>query len=116
MAWSLCINPVNKEKVPLYVADYVLMEYGTGVVMAVPAHDERDFVFAKTYHLPTKIVIQPKDQHLDKLESAFTDSGVLVSSEQFDGMDSNEAKKAISNYLEEIQRVGLKYNTNYEIG
>ncbi len=102
------VNPVNKEKVPLYVADYVLMEYGTGVVMAVPAHDERDFVFAKTYHLPTKIVIQPKDQHLDKLESAFTDSGVLVSSEQFDGMDSNEAKKAISNYLEEIQKGRVK--------
>ena len=86
------INPVNGEKVPLWIADYVLMNYGTGAVMAVPAHDERDFAFAKKYNLPMKIVINPKGQteiiNVNDMEEAFTDIGELVNSGKFDGTNS----------------------------
>jgi len=101
------VNPVNQKKVPLWVADYVLMDYGTGAVMAVPAHDQRDFMFAKKYDLPISIVIHPKDKELNAsdMKEAFTEPGVMIYSEQFDGMDSIKAKDEISEWMEE-QKLG----------
>jgi leucyl-tRNA synthetase len=99
------INPVNGEKVPLWIADYVLMNYGTGAVMAVPAHDERDFAFAKKYNLPMKVVINPKGQkeiiNVNDMEEAFTDIGVLVNSGKFDGTNSKKAIGLMADYVEE---------------
>lgn len=97
------INPVNREKLPLWVADYALMDYGTGAVMAVPAHDQRDFDFAKKYDLPIKVVISPRDHDLDpeKMSRAFVDEGTMVNSGDFDGIDSSDAIEDISRFLEE---------------
>ncbi len=98
---SYAINPLTREKVPIFVANFVLMEYGTGAVMAVPAHDQRDFEFARKYNLPVKIVIQPDGERLDPaiMEQAHEGPGRLVNSGQFDGMPNDEAKKAIIEYL-----------------
>lgn len=100
---AYCINPVTKAKMPIFVANFVLMDYGTGAVMAVPAHDQRDFEFAAKYDLPKKIVILPKDGTLDleTMEEAFTDDGVLTESDQFSGMSVGDAKERIADYLEE---------------
>jgi len=96
------INPVNGEKFPLYVADYALMDYGTGAVMVVPTHDQRDFEFAKKYDLPMRVVISPKDWELklDKMQRAYVEDGVMVNSEEFDGMDNREAIDKIIEFLE----------------
>ncbi len=98
------INPVNGERVPLWVANFAVMTYGTGAVMSVPAHDQRDFEFAKKYGLPIRIVIQPPDRELDPdaMTEAYEDDGVQVNSQQFDGMPNREAIRAISQYLKEI--------------
>uniref|UniRef100_A0A7C3WGA3 Leucine--tRNA ligase n=1 Tax=Desulfobacca acetoxidans TaxID=60893 RepID=A0A7C3WGA3_9BACT len=98
-----CKNPVTGWDMPIYVANFVLMEYGTGAVMAVPAHDQRDFEFAKAYGLPIVVVIQPPDRQLDAatLEAAYEDEGVLVNSDGFSGMASPEAREAITAFLEE---------------
>ena len=94
------VNPVNQEQIPLYVADYVLMDYGTGVVMAVPAHDTRDFAFAKAHDLPIRIVITPATGLADEtLKDAYTESGRLIDSNQFTGLDSIKAKDEITDYL-----------------
>ncbi len=100
-AW--CINPFNGERVPIYVANFVLMEYGTGAVMAVPAHDQRDFEFARKYNLPIRPVIQPQDTILDgtAMEAAWEGPGVLADSGPFTGMASGEARKAIIRHAEE---------------
>ena len=98
---SYCINRVNGEKVPIWIADYVLLSYGTGAVMGVPAHDERDFAFAKKYKLPIKVVIAPPDWNGEELEEAYTEMGVMVNSGQFDGLSSEKGIEAISDYLEE---------------
>jgi leucyl-tRNA synthetase len=96
-----CINPYTDEKIPIYAANFVLMEYGTGAVMAVPAHDQRDFEFAEKYDLDIKIVIKPKDEQLpEKLAKAFEDPGVLVNSGQFSNLDSADAKEAITIFAE----------------
>ena len=97
------INPVNGEKVQIWITNYVLMDYGTGAVMAVPAHDQRDFEFAKKYIIPIKIVIQNPDQNLilEEMTEAYIEPGILVNSAQFDGMESVESKKAISNWMQE---------------
>ena len=97
------INPVNGREVPIYIANIVLMEYGTGAVMAVPAHDQRDFEFARKYGIPIEVVIQPRDGKLDPatMEAAYVEPGVMTNSMRFDGMDSTEAKKAIIAWLEE---------------
>jgi leucyl-tRNA synthetase len=99
---SYCTNPVTGQKIPVYLANFVLMGYGTGAVMAVPAHDQRDFEFASKYGLPLKVVIEPKGQTLDAaaLTAAYTDPGVLAGSGPFTGRDSNEAKIAIADWLE----------------
>jgi len=114
------INPVNGEKVQLWVANYVLMDYGTGAVMAVPAHDERDFQFAKKYNLDLKIVVNPVDKNgnleevsVEKLENALTVPGILVNSEEFNGLNSNEAKEKITEKLEKIGRG--KKTVNYRL-
>ena len=101
------INPVNNEKVPLWIGNYVLMDYGTGAVMAVPAHDERDFFFAKKYNLPVRIVIKPVDKDgnpekivVEEMEGAYTLNGILVNSDEFDGTKNAEAKIKITEKLE----------------
>ena len=93
------VNPANGQKVPIWVADYVLAEYGTGAVMGVPAHDERDFRFAKTYELPVQRVIQMDgtDEHSNDGE-AWTGPGTLVNSGAFDGQSNDQAKQAITEY------------------
>ena len=91
-----CINPFTGEKFPLWTADYALVEYGTGAVMAVPAHDTRDYDFAKKYNLPIKVVIQNSESPSDCSESAYVEEGVLVNSNEFNGMKNTEAKKAIT--------------------
>ena len=114
------INPVNGEKVQLWIANYVLMDYGTGAVMAVSAHDERDFQFSKKYNLDLKIVVNPVDKNgnleevsVEKMENALTNSGVLVNSEEFNGLNSNEAKKKIT---EKLEKIGLgKKTVNYRL-
>ena len=105
------INPMNNEKIPIYVANFVLMEYGTGAIMSVPAHDQRDFEFAKKYGLPIRTVIEPDRMTSSPapvlvkegigMREAFEDEGVLVASGQFSGMKSAEAKEKIGSWLEE---------------
>ncbi len=97
-----CINPANNEEIPIYVADYALMEYGTGAVMVVPAHDQRDFEFAKKYKLPVRVVITPKDHKLkaQEMEMAYVEEGVLVNSGKFNGMNNLDAIQKISEWME----------------
>ncbi len=97
------INQINGRKIPLWIADYVLMEYGTGAVMAVPAHDQRDFEFAKKYGLPIEVVIDDPSNSLaaDKMTAAFEEEGVLVGSARFDGIPSEEGKERIADHMEE---------------
>ncbi len=97
------INPVNGDKVQIWITNYVLMDYGTGAVMAVPTHDQRDFEFAKKYNIPMKIVIQHPDQpfQLNEMTEAYIEPGKLVNSAQFNGMDSVASKKVISDWMTE---------------
>ncbi len=99
---GIAINPFNEEEIPILIANYVLYEYGTGAVMGVPAHDVRDFKFAKENNLPIKVVILPDDADNEDicLLSAYTDTGTLVNSDRFIGMDSPKAKSAIVKYAE----------------
>jgi len=98
---AYCINPVTGARMPIWVANFVLMGYGTGAVMAVPAHDQRDFEFAAKYGLPKKIVIQPKEGGLllEHMAQAYTDPGVLVDSGEFSGMENEAAKLAVTEHL-----------------
>jgi leucyl-tRNA synthetase len=95
------INPINGEEIPIWLANYVLMGYGTGAVMAVPAHDQRDFEFAKKYHLPIRIVIQPEGKEIssDKMEASFEAKGVMVNSGKYNGLSSTKALKEIIGFL-----------------
>jgi len=92
-------NPVNNRKVPIFVADYVLAHYGTGAIMAVPAHDQRDFDFAKRYNLPIIEVIKPKDLKYDPSKQAYEGEGILINSGRFTGMKSEQAKERITEWL-----------------
>jgi leucyl-tRNA synthetase len=98
-----CLNPFTGEKIPVYVANFVLMEYGTGAVMAVPAHDQRDFEFARKYGVPIRVVIQPRDRTLSAgdLSAAYVDEGVMVDSGPFSGLESTVGKEKIADALEE---------------
>ncbi len=108
------INPVNNERLPIYIANFVLMEYGTGAIMSVPAHDQRDFEFARLFDLPVRVVIEPEDGSLSEpLSEAYEEEGVLVNSAQFSGMPSSEAKKAIIDFLEQ-KGIG-KAKVNYRL-
>ena len=98
------INPINKKEVPVFVADYVLAHYGTGAVMAVPAHDERDFEFAKKFNLDIVEVIKGGEVR----KEAYTGEGVLINSGEFNGLDSNLAKEKIVNYLGARKEVKYK--------
>jgi len=97
---SYCLNRVNGEKVPIWIADYVLLSYGTGAVMGVPAHDERDFAFAKKYNLPIRVVVAPDGWRGEELEEAYTGPGVMVNSGEFDGLPGEEGIERVSDYLE----------------
>jgi len=94
------INRLNGEKVPVWIADYVLLSYGTGVVMGVPAHDERDFAFAKKYDLPIRVVISPPDWQGEELDEAYIEPGFIVNSGQFNGLPNQQGIEAISDFLE----------------
>ncbi|AGB41824.1 leucyl-tRNA synthetase [Halobacteroides halobius DSM 5150] len=109
------INPVTKEEIPVMIANYVLMDYGTGAIMAVPAHDERDFEFAKEYDLPIRVVIQPDDEELtaDKLEEAYTEDGLVTNSKMLNGLSIDDAFDKIVDYLEE-EGIGNK-DVNYRL-
>ncbi|MGA1845986.1 leucine--tRNA ligase [Deferribacter abyssi] len=98
------INPVNGRKLPIFIANFVLMDYGTGAVMAVPAHDQRDFEFAKKYGLDIIVVIQPEGKELnpDKMTEAYTGPGKMVNSGNFDGLDNEKGKDEIVKYLEKL--------------
>jgi leucyl-tRNA synthetase len=95
---AFCRHPFTGERIPIYVANFVLMEYGTGAVMAVPAHDQRDFEFARTYGLPIRVVIQPEGERLDPatMPAAWEGPGRLVDSAEFSGLDSESAKARIT--------------------
>ncbi len=99
---SYCINPVNGEEVPILVGNYVLMSYGTGAVMGVPAHDQRDFLFAHKYNLTIKVVISPKGSELkvEEMDEAYEEYGVLVNSAQFNGLTSEEAITNVTEHFE----------------
>lgn len=100
---AYAINPLTQERIPIYVANYVLMDYGTGIVMGVPAHDQRDFEFARKYNLPVKVVVQPEGEELDgaTMTQAYPAVGIMVNSGQFDGLNSQEALEKIIDYIEE---------------
>src|SRR5206468_1985436 len=94
------VNPVNGEKVPCFVAPYVLVEYGTGAVMGVPAHDQRDFEFARAHGLPIRVVVQPEGEPRDAetMTEAYDHEGVMVNSEPFDGVRSPESTAAVTRW------------------
>ncbi|MBA3702212.1 MAG: leucine--tRNA ligase [Rubrobacteraceae bacterium] len=98
---AYAINPANGEEIPVYIADYVLMGYGTGAIMAVPAHDERDFEFAKEYGVEIRTVIAPPDWDGEDLEVAYAGEGTMVNSNEFDGTPSAEGKEKVTAWLEE---------------
>jgi len=98
-----CLNPLSGRRMPIYIANFALMEYGTGAVMSVPAHDQRDFDFAKKYGLDIIVVVMPRDEDLDAetMTQAFAGEGIMVNSGPFDGMDNTRAMDEICSYLEE---------------
>ena len=98
---SYAVNRLNGERVPIWIADYVLMSYGTGAVMAVPAHDERDFAFAGRYDIPVKVVIAPPGWDGGQLEEAYIEAGTMVNSSRFDGLPSEQGKEAIADFMEQ---------------
>jgi leucyl-tRNA synthetase len=104
---AYAINPVNDTRIPIYVADYVLMSYGGGAIMAVPAHDERDFEFAKQNDIPIPVVIAPPDWDGTPLNAAYTEPGTTVNSGPWDGLPSEEAKERIAEWMEE-QGIGRR--------
>jgi len=107
------INPLNGEKVPIWISDYVLAEYGTGAIMCVPAHDERDFEFAKKFGLSIIPVISPDGSDLKDLQEAYTGSGIMINSGEWNGMNSEEIK-AKAPFLMEERNIGKK-TTNYKL-
>lgn len=102
-------NPLTKKEIPVYIANYILIDYGTGAVMAVPAHDQRDFEFAKKYNLEITVVINPEGQELapENMSEAYTGQGIMVNSGKFNGISNEEAKTKITEFLEE-ENIGKK--------
>jgi leucyl-tRNA synthetase len=100
---SYCVNPVSGRRMPIFAANFVLMGYGTGAVMAVPTHDQRDFEFARKYDLPMVVVIQPEGDELqpETMPEAWTGPGKMVNSGRFDGLDNEAAKEAIADVLDQ---------------
>ncbi len=112
---SYAINPITNDKVPVYVGNFVVADYGAGMVMAVPAHDQRDFEFAKKYNIPIKVVISPEDYELnpEKMSRAFTEEGILINSGEFNGMRSSDAIEEITKFIEK-KKIGKK-TFNYKL-
>ena len=108
-----CRNPFNGEIFPLWTADYALVEYGTGAVMAVPTHDTRDFDFAKKYELPMKVVIENPENPSDCKDAAYVDPGVLVNSGEFNGMKNEQAKQAITKWA--VDKGFGEFKTQYRL-
>jgi leucyl-tRNA synthetase len=109
------LNPINNEKIPIFIGNFVIYEYGAGAVMAVPAHDQRDFEFAKEYEIPIRIVIQPHDYELNlvKMTRAYESDGVLVNSDEFNGIENRSAINAIN---EKLTKNNMGYATiNYKL-
>jgi leucyl-tRNA synthetase len=106
---SYAINPITKEKIPVWVGNFVLADYGSGMVMAVPCHDQRDFEFAKKYKISMKIVIQPKDKKLDEktMKEAYVGEGILENSQNFNNLENRKAIEEITKFLEK-QKLGKK--------
>lgn len=109
---TYAINPLNGKRIPVWTSDYVLADYGTGAIMCVPAHDERDFAFATKFNLPIIQVIS-KTGEIEELKEAYTEEGIMVNSGEFNGMKSQEAKVAIPSFLEE-KNIGKK-TVNYKL-
>ncbi|NBI05711.1 leucine--tRNA ligase [Senegalia massiliensis] len=107
------INPLTNKEIPIYIANYVLIDYGTGAIMAVPAHDERDFEFAKKYNLDITRVIAEKGKEAEELKVVYTDKGVMVNSDKFNGLDNEKASREITNYIEK-EKIGTK-TINYRL-
>jgi len=103
---AYCINPLSGGRMPIYTANFALMEYGTGAVMSVPAHDQRDFEFARKYDLDIVVVVQPEDAPLEpaEMEAAYVQPGTMVNSDPFNGMDNREAIEAITQHLDDQGR------------
>jgi leucyl-tRNA synthetase len=110
---SYAINPLNGAKIPIWISDYVLADYGTGAIMCVPAHDERDFAFAKKFELPIIQVIAEEGKEIEDLQEAYIGDGLMINSDVFNGMKSSESKEAIATYLEEHE-IGKK-TVNYKL-
>jgi leucyl-tRNA synthetase len=106
-------NPVNGERIPIFTADYVLGAYGTGAIMSVPAHDERDFEFAKQFHLPIVEVVSPDGRQHDALDAAYVEDGIAVRSGPFDGQRTPEMKQNITKYL--VERGIGRAKVNYKL-
>jgi leucyl-tRNA synthetase len=108
---AFAVNPLNGEKVPIWVGDYVLITYGTGAIMAVPGHDQRDFDFARQFGLPIREVIAPPSGPQRDLDSAYTEPGVMVNSGQFDGLDSKTGFDRVADHIEQqgIGKRSVKY-------
>jgi leucyl-tRNA synthetase len=99
---SYAINPLTKDKIPVYAGNFVIADYGSGMVMAVPAHDQRDFLFAKKYEIPIKVVIDPVGEEIEKpgkMTHAYTEKGNLINSGEFNGISNEEAKEKITEFL-----------------
>lgn len=109
---SYAVNPLNGKKIPIWISDYVLSDYGTGAIMCVPAHDDRDFDFAKKFALPIVQVIS-KDGKEAELDTAYTEQGILINSGEFNGMSVEEAKEKVVEYLEK-NKIGEK-TVNYKL-
>ncbi len=109
------INYLTGWKMPIYIANFVIMEYGTGVVKGAPAHDQRDLEFARKYNIPVKLVVKPKDRDIDEetMKEAFVEEGVMINAGQFTSMDSQKARKAIGDYI--VGQGNGKYVTNYKL-
>ena len=107
---AYAVNSLNGERVPILVADYVLLSYGTGMVMGVPAHDQRDFEFAKKYDLPIRVVIAPPDWDGGELEEAYLKEGTQVNSGEFDGLPSSEGMEKIADHVEALKLGGRAIN------
>ncbi len=111
---SYGINPLNGAKLPIWVSDYVLADYGTGAIMCVPAHDDRDFAFAKKFDLPIiQVIIKEGDTLKDSLNEAYIEDGIMVNSGEFNGLKATDAKEKIADYLEKIG-IGKK-TVNYKL-
>lgn len=109
------INPLNNEKIPVWIANFVLMDYGTGAIMSVPAHDQRDLDFARKYNIPVRVVIHPYEGALDQetMTGAYEDEGYLINSGPFNGLNSKESLDKIGDYLKE-KGIGKK-TVNYRL-